>query len=185
MNGLGWYVVQSQPRKETLVRDRLEEMGREVFLPMLRERRQGRRRTTTGPLFPGYLFARLSETHGDLPVVRWTHGVRRVLGDGERPTPVGDGVIELIRSRTGSSGSWKTDARLRRGDRVRILQGPLAGLIGVLERPAASAEERVTVLLSLFQRWTRVEIQARAVWGLAGLNSGADEAITGPLQSSN
>ena len=185
MNGLGWYVVQSQPRKEALVRDRIEDLGREVFLPMLRERRRGRRRTTTGPLFPGYLFARLSEPHGDLPLVRWAHGVQRLLGDGERPIPVGDAVIELIRSRTGSTGDPNMNSRLRRGDRVRILQGPLAGLIGVLERPAASREERVCVLLSLFQRMTRVEIQARDVWGLAGSYIGADEEVRGPILSSN
>jgi len=48
-----WYVIQANPRKEAFVRDRIEDLGREAFLPLIAERRRGRRRATVGPFFPG------------------------------------------------------------------------------------------------------------------------------------
>lgn len=165
MNELAWYVVQSNVRKESFVRDRIEELGREAFLPLLSERRRGRRRATTGPFFPGYLFARLSECDGDLARVRWLHGVRRVLGDGDRPRPVHDGIVDTIRIRADATGRVRFGGRLRRGDRVKILDGPFAGLIGVLERPPHGPEQRILVLLELFQRVTRVQLGVDEVHG--------------------
>jgi transcriptional antiterminator RfaH len=158
-----WYVIQSHPRKEPLVRRRIAELGREVFLPTITERRNGQRKATTGPLFPGYLFARLSPDEGDLIRIRWTHGVRRVLGDAAGARPVEDAVVEAIRSRADSTGRVRLGTGLRRGAQVRILVGPLAGLVGILERPAATALERVCVLLAVFQRPTRVELPAQAI----------------------
>ncbi len=163
MSDLGWYVIQTHPCKERFVRERIEDLGRDVFLPLAVERQRGRRRSSVGPLFPGYLFARLSEADGDLPRARWTHGVRRLLGDGGRPRPVCDAVVELLRARADRGGRVKLGLGLRRGDRVRIVDGPLAGLIGVLEQPVASPEQRVCVLLSLFHRLTRVEVDVNAV----------------------
>jgi len=165
MIGNGWYVVQAHHRKEEFVRERIEELGREVFLPLVKERRPGRRRFRTGPLFPGYLFARLSENEGDFPRVRWAPGVRRLLGDGSRPQPLGDEVVDCIRAQSDGDGRVRFGRRLRRGARVRIVDGPLAGLFGVLEKSAHTPEQRVSVLLELFHRPTRVEVPAEVVWG--------------------
>ncbi len=171
MSGFAWYVVESHPSREDFVRDRMEELGRDVFLPLVSERKPGRRTSTLGPLFPGYLFASLSETEGDLPRVRWMHGVRRILGNGERPAPVENEVVETIRARADRKGKVNLGIGLRRGDRVRILEGPLAGLIGVIAHPATRPEHRVWVLLELFKRATRVELRTSAVGSFAGCGS--------------
>jgi transcription antitermination factor NusG len=149
-----------------LVENRIRDLGREVFLPTVAERRPRRRRATIGPLFPSYVFARLASAEGDLARVRWTPGVRRVLGDGRGPQPVSDTLIAALRARADRTGRMRLGSGLRRGDRVRVLDGPLAGLIGLLERPAASPAERVCVLLDVFQRLTRVELPAHAVCGV-------------------
>ncbi len=171
MSGFAWYVVESHPFREDFVRDRMRDLGRDVFLPLVSERKPGRRSSTLGPLFPGYLFACLSETEGDLPRVRWMHGVRRILGHGERPAPVEDEVVETIRARADRKGKVNLGVSLRRGDRMRVLQGPLAGLIGVITHPATRPEHRVWVLLELFKRATRVQLSTSAVGGLAGCSS--------------
>jgi transcriptional antiterminator RfaH len=165
---LAWYVIQSHPRKEPLVGTRLRELGREVFLPTVSERRPGTRRSSIGPLFPGYLFARLARKEGDLATVRWTHGVRRLLGDGEGPQPVAERLIETIRARSDRTGRVRLGADLKRGDRVRVLDGPLTGLVGILERPAVSPVERVCVLLDVFRRLTQVDLPASAICGVRG-----------------
>lgn len=166
--GLDWYVIQAHPRKEPLVSSRVRELGREVFLPTVSARRPGTRRSSIGPLFPGYLFARLARDEGDLATVRFTHGVRRLLGDGEGPQPVAERLIETIRARSDRTGRVRLGAGLKRGDRVRVLDGPLTGLVGVLERPAASPVERVCVLLDVFRRLTQVELPVNAICGVHG-----------------
>lgn len=145
------------------MRGRIGTLVRDVFLPTVAERRGRARRATLGPLFPGYLFARLSVEEGDLPRIRWTPGVKKVLGDAGGPSPIDDRIVEAIRMRADRTGRVRLGLGLRKGDRVRILDGPLAGLVGVLERPAVSAIERVCVLLAVFQRPTRVELPAQAI----------------------
>jgi transcriptional antiterminator RfaH len=167
MSGLDWYVVHSHPRKESFVCERIGDLGREVFFPTVSERRAGRSRASIGPLFPGYLFARLSEPEGDLPRVRWTHGVRNVLGNGDGPRPVDDELVEMIRGRADRRGRVRLGAGLRTGDRVRVVDGPLTGLVGVLERSASGPMERVCVLLEVFHRLTRVELPLDAIRGAA------------------
>ena len=159
-----WYVVHSHPRREEFVRNRLQDLGLEAFLPMVRERLGGYRGWRRAPLFPGYVFARLSA--GDLARVGWTPGVRRLLGDGERPCPVDDQVVLLIRERVDANGTVRM-GRLRKGAAVRIVDGPLAGLSGVLEDGVSGPERRVRVLLELFHRPTRVEVSVGAVVSLA------------------
>lgn len=168
MDPVRWYAIQTHPRKEALTSARIADLGRRVFLPTVAERRPGQRRSTVGPLFPGYLFAQLSHADGDLARVRWTHGVRRVLGDGQGPRPVEDQLVEAIRARADARGRVRLGIGLRAGDRVRILDGPLAGLVGVLDRPASSPADRVCVLLEVFRRPTRVEVPAQAVCGARG-----------------
>ena len=86
-----------------------------------------------------------------------------MLGDAEGPRPVEDQIVSAIRARADSTGRVRLGMGLRKGARVRILDGPLAGLVGVLERPAGTAVERVSVLLAVFQRPTRVELSAQAI----------------------
>jgi transcription antitermination factor NusG len=171
MNDHGWFVVQSHPRKERFVRDRIADLGIETFLPLIRERGPGQVSGRTGPFFPSYLFAKLSHGSGDLPRVRWTPGVKRVLGDGERPRPLPEEVVSTIRMRADRYGHVKPGAELKRGDRVRILDGPLAGLVGVLDRPATRPEDRVSVLVDLFQRITRVDLRVDEIRGAGSAGS--------------
>jgi transcriptional antiterminator RfaH len=164
-DGLHWYVVQTNAGKERVVRERIADLGREVFLPLISERVSGSRSRRLVPMFPRYLFARLSLDVGDGPRIRWMPGVHRLLGDAAGPRPIDEAAVRCIRTRVDRSGRVRLGRGLRRGDRVRVVEGPLAGLLGILERPIDSAGERVAVLLDVFHRQTRVVLPAYAVWG--------------------
>lgn len=158
---LPWYAVSTKPRKEELVRILLEQAGLPVFLPHVLEWSRSRRRMEekVNLLFPGYLFVGMSLAR-DYSRVRWTPGVRRVVGPEEQPTPVENALIEEIASRMGQKGYIVQRPGLALGDRVEIRHGPLAGLLGVVEAPS-TALERVRVLLTLFSRKTTVEVDGR------------------------
>ncbi|UCF67191.1 MAG: hypothetical protein JSV80_15655 [Acidobacteriota bacterium] len=162
----GWFVVHTQPRKEFFVRERVEDLQRRVFLPLAETPCPRRLQRALGPLFPGYLFAQLSVGRGDLAVLRWMHGVKRILGDGENPLPIDRNIVREIRARADRTGRIAFGRALRAGQRVRVLNGPLVGLEGVLDGTVTRPEERVAVLLEIFERATRAVLPARELLGL-------------------
>src|SRR5262249_57372451 len=85
---------------------------------------------TLEPLFPGYLFARLSLPQ-QFHLASWTPGVHGILSAGsESPTPVDDGIVEALRLRA-AGGEILRPRPLRSGDPVEIGRGPFAGLLGL------------------------------------------------------
>jgi transcriptional antiterminator RfaH len=142
-----WYVVQTKTWAEGRVEARLVSRSIETFLPRIENPRR-RRPPPIEPLFPGYLFVHLTLSQNLLDIVRWTPGVRRLLGSGEFPLPLDEQVITTIRSRLGEEGFIRVGLLFVPGDRVRIAEGPMAGLCGILERLVSRAN-RVRVLLDL------------------------------------
>lgn len=156
-----WYVVQTKPRSENKALWFLSQKGITTFLPRLLAQRHGRsgRRQALDPLFPGYLFTRFVLEPESLDRIRWTPGVRRLLGDGEEgtPIPVPDDVVWYLQERTGRNGHIIQGSAFGPGMRVRFKGGPLAHLEGIIERPT-SRTERVRVLLDLMNARVTVEV---------------------------
>lgn len=160
MEGRRWYAVQSQPRREQLALVHLARQSFDAFCPLVSKVRKAPRGSVSvqAPFFPGYVFARL-----DLEQDRWrsingTIGVIRLVGfsSNGRPAPLPWGFIERLKQLSGD-GMLQGDSGLNAGDAVRVIGGPLDDLCGVLE--TASAHERVTILLSLLGKETRVTLR--------------------------
>ncbi|MBM3471174.1 MAG: hypothetical protein FJX73_10365 [Armatimonadetes bacterium] len=159
--GAAWYVAHLKPRQETRVLShlRLRAEGIEHYSPRIEtvRRRWGRRLAMVEPMFPNYMFLRMSLTPQLWDAVRWTPGVRRILGEGDRPTPVPDQVVEAIHERADPMGFVRVGATWTPGQRVRVLYGPLSDLEGIFERPT-SREGRVRILLHILGHDTPVEV---------------------------
>jgi transcription antitermination factor NusG len=123
---------------------------------MLRKRRS-QRMTVVEPLFPSYVFVRMSLDPDPWYAVKWTPGVKRIVGVGETPTPVPSEAMQLLLDRCGGGDIIQWRLRLQEGDPVRVICGPFAGLEGILDRPT-SGGERVRVLLHLLGSTTAVEM---------------------------
>ncbi|HEY3176028.1 MAG TPA: transcription termination/antitermination NusG family protein [Candidatus Polarisedimenticolia bacterium] len=156
-----WYVVNTKPRKEEFARRLLEQGGFTVLVPRVLEwsRSRGRMKERVSILFPGYIFVRMSAGR-DHASVRWTPGVKRVIGAHDGPAPVDDALVSELASRMGDRGYIVQRPGLAAGDRIEVRGGPFAGLMGLVEGPS-SAAERVRVLLTVFSRRTTVEIDER------------------------
>ncbi len=146
---MNWYVVQTKPQSERRVEAKLAFRSVETFLPRI-ENPSRRGLVRIEPLFPGYLFVHVDRLPASLDAVRWTPGVRRILSAGGEPAPLDDQVINTIRSRLGEEGFVRVGLPFGPGDQVRITDGPMAGLSGILERLTSRAG-RVRVLLGLLQ----------------------------------
>lgn len=154
-------MVQTKPMAEDKVCQQFVRSNEvEPFCPKIRSLTHGRLGANLErykPLFPSYIFLK-----GDLAdptnhhMVRYTRGVNKVLGDGERPVPIGDEVVEIIRARTNAGGLIE-QSTYKVGDHIKVRRGYLKDLIGILERPVSDSG-RVAVLLNLFNRQMRVAL---------------------------
>ena len=162
---LSWYVIQTKPTAEADVQRHLENARFETFNPRIRTMVRGRNRTSSRvkSLFPSYVFARIDLTDPNLyRMIKYTRGVRRILGDGVAPVPVPDEMIDIIRERVNAEGVIEQRLVMKKGDPVRIRSGLFRDLVGILEKPV-SAAGRVKVLLQIMQHQVKCELSAAEV----------------------
>ena len=132
-----WYTLYTKPNAEYRVAQALERRGMQTFLPEIEapKARNGRNRE---PFFPCYLFVRIDLKAVGLRQVQWTPGLRRIIAFDDRPAPLDDEVIDLIRDkleRVNAAGGWPAH-NFRQGDAVRITDGPMQGMLAVFEKPS-------------------------------------------------
>lgn len=158
-----WYVVQAQLHGERRAAFHLGQQGFRAFLPLHRKTVRHARQfmTVEAPFFPRYLFVLLDLGRDRWRSVNSTFGVASLIMEGDRPKPVPAGVVEDILATANSSGLVSSLPRLLVGDSVRVVSGPLVGLVGKLS--ALDDNQRVKVLLDILGKETLVAIDASRV----------------------
>ena len=156
-----WYAVYTCPRHEKRVADHLAGRNVEYFLPQYEtvSRWKDRRVRLSLPLFPGYLFVRIPLLER-LKVLE-VPSVVRLVGTNGHPTPLPEEDLEKLRIGLGGSLSAEPHPFLVAGRRVRIIRGPLEGLVGVLLR--RKGQFRVVLSLELIQRSIVVDVDVTDV----------------------
>jgi transcriptional antiterminator NusG len=160
-----WYAVWLRSHYEQLVTQQLSAKGFQTFLPEVRSwsRRSGSARAIRMPLFPGYLFVRETLHKARYLDLLKVSGVVRVLEDGwSRLTPVPDDEIEAIQQIVSADVMVFPHAHLRRGQHVRVLDGPLAGLEGMFVHDKPS-KGRLVVSVNMLGRSIAVEMDGADV----------------------
>lgn len=107
------------------------------------------------PLFPGYIFCRLDPQHR-LPVLV-TPGVVQFVGIGRFPVPIDDAEIGAIQSVVRSGLQADPRPFLDVGQRVRVEDGPLTGLEGILVE--VRKRSRIVLSVTLLRRSVAVEVE--------------------------
>lgn len=119
------------------------------------------------PLFPRYLFIRVNTETQSIAPVRSTRGVANMVMFGNTLASISEKYIEQIRQRIDAeSGLIKFDSHdYQPNDRVRVLDGPLAGLEGEFQQ--SSAEDRVILMLGLLGGARKVDVRKDFIAPLA------------------
>ncbi len=153
-----WYAVRTRPRHERVVKSLLTEKAFHVFLPEHRvwSRRRDRRQLISVPLFPGYLFVATDSGLERLRRVKWTRGVVSILGVNGDPLPVPHHEMESLQILVASGEKMSPVSYLFPGNRVRVLEGPLAGVEGIVLR--RGKRSCLVVSVDLLQRAVAVEL---------------------------
>lgn len=148
---MNWYSIYTKPKREGYVLESLKAAGLTVYSPLLKQKRfiGGKYRETISSLFPCYIFARF-EPEKHLWMIRYTRGIKKVVGDTEKPWPVSENIIDFIKSQEHEGIVAVKPVNFERGDRVRITEGPLKDFTGIFEREV-DGRERVVLLLSAIE----------------------------------
>jgi transcriptional antiterminator RfaH len=156
-----WFVVCTQPRAEEKAARNLTNQGFASYLPRyLRRIRHARQnKIVLRPLFPNYLFVHLDPDFCRWRSINGTIGVREILTNGLTPIPVHKRIIEEIRAREDETGAVRlSPPTFRRGQIVRMLDGPLADVSALFEQ--MRDENRAVLLVSLLGRKVRLQVAA-------------------------
>jgi transcriptional antiterminator RfaH len=159
--GRVWHVVSCKPRQEAVAEEQLRRQGFAVYLPRIatRQRRNGAWREGVQALFPRYLFLHVDRFQQNIAPIRSTRGAMGLVRFGGEPAVVPDEVVAAIRARemAGSGGHYADPARqFRAGERVCVLDGPLAGLDGIFA--SDDGEARAVILMELLGQTNRVRV---------------------------
>jgi len=137
-----WYIVQTKPKKEFHLEKIFAESGLPSYNPKYRE--AGRVR----PFFPCYQFVFFNYP-AQYKLVKYTRGVRTLIGNDQGPIPLGQAFVDEIRAREvdGFIELEKYGFEPEPGDEIEVAAGPFKGLRGVFEK-GLSGRDRVLILLN-------------------------------------
>ena len=152
-----WFALRVKSRAEKCVATIARNKGFEEFLPLYQCRRRwsDRFKLVELPLFPGYVFCRFNPQYR-LPLLT-IPGALHFVGLGKVPVPIDDAEIQAIQVLVGSGLQAEPWPFLDAGQRVRLEQGPLAGLEGLFVE--VRKQHRIVVSVSLLRRSVAVEIE--------------------------
>ena len=137
-----WYVINTKPKKEFQVERLFVEGGFEIYTPKYRQDKQIK------PFFPGYQFVNF-EYPEQYRIVKYTRGVKRIIGNESGPIPVSEEVIKQIKTRevNGLIELEKYGLEPDVGDEIQVMEGAMKGLRGVFQKEM-TAKEGVIILLN-------------------------------------
>lgn len=165
-----WYVVHTYSGYENKVKTNLEkrvesmDMQDKIFRVMIPtedevEMKDGKKKTVTKKVFPGYVLVEMVMTDDSWYVVRNTPGVTGFVGSagsGSKPTPLKPGEVETILKQMGvEEVKPKIDFTIK--ETVKVKEGPFAEFVGTIEEIQAD-KRKVKVHVNMFGRETPVEL---------------------------
>jgi transcription antitermination factor NusG len=156
-----WFALVVKPRFDKAVARALELKGYETLLPVYKKyhRYGNRSKHFELPLFPGYVCCRFdAETR--LSILT-TPGVVRVLGNGNMPTAISASEINSLQTAIRAKLSIEPFPFVQAGQRVRITNGALAGVEGIVLGPKPKL--RLVLSITLLQRSVLLEVDRDSV----------------------
>jgi transcriptional antiterminator RfaH len=131
-----WHVILTKVREEFRATENLQSQGFEVFLPICQVQKKlgGKIHLATEPLFPRYLFIRLSDVTSNWFPIRSTRGVSQLLrfGTSTNPVEIPEAIVECLKQRC--TKEEPLHELFKPGEMIEITHGPFKGLVGFFEK---------------------------------------------------
>ena len=156
-----WYALWTRSRHEAVVRQELERIQVEAFLPTITKwsRWNDRKKKIDWPLFPGYCFARF-DIDSRLTVLNRT-GVVNIVSFNAEAAPIPDVEIDSLRQLIETDLQYDPCPMIKEEMMMEVVNGPLQGVIGRLVRKGPHA--RLVLSVELINQGVSVEVDAADV----------------------
>ena len=156
-----WFVFYTKSRQERKVNDLLQKNGFEPYLPLQTSVRQwsDRRKKIISPLFNSYIFVRAFEH--DISNILTIPGIAWNIRYNGKPAVVLEAELALIKRFLATGLFIETDVvntNFQRGDKVKVIDGPLVGMTGRLSTDVK--DQKFMVEIESIQQVIRVQIPA-------------------------
>ena len=163
-----WYVVHTYSAYENKVASNLEttvenrqlhDLIQEIRVPTetVTEVKDGKQREVERKIFPGYVLVKMVMTDESWYIVRNIRGCTGFVGPPSKPIPLTDAEVARL-----GVESRELAVSYTVGDSVQIIDGPMEGFVGTVEKLDAE-KNSVRVMVSMFGRETPVELELNQV----------------------
>jgi transcription antitermination factor NusG len=158
-----WYGLQTRPRHEKIVAQRLKERGVTIFLPLITEVHSwsDRKKSVQVPLFSCYVFAKFAANRSERLRVLRVDGVSGLVGAGGEGASIPEEQIAAVRNILEAKLAWACHPFLKIGQRVRIRSGALDGVEGILA--GRNGDRTLIISVDAIQRSLAVRVEGYQV----------------------
>jgi transcriptional antiterminator RfaH len=152
-----WFILQFKPNSHHQAAKNLNRQGFKTFIPLHKtiSRKASRFINTTKPLFPGYMFIRFDRAESEWHKINNTYGVSRLVTFNSILKPMPTRFIDNLMKQYDTSGKLLPIKKFRKGDQVKVLEGPFTDFIAIVE--TYETDQRIWILMDLMGRETKIQ----------------------------
>ena len=152
-----WFILQFKPNAHYQANKNLIQQGFETFLPLhdTTSRNASRFINANRPLFPGYMFITFDRKRSKWHKINNTYGVSRLITFNSILKPIPTTFVNNLMKRYDLLGNLLPVKKYKKGDQVKVLNGPFANFIATVE--AYETDQRIWVLMGLMGRKTKIQ----------------------------
>jgi len=152
-----WFILQFKANSHQQAVKNLNRQGFETFLPLhnTTSRKASQFINTSQPLFPGYMFVTFDKAESKWHKINNTYGVLRLVTFNSILKSIPATFINNLMKRYDLSGKLLPMQKLKKGDQVKVLNGPFANFIATVEEH--ETDQRIWVLMDLMGRKIKIE----------------------------
>jgi transcriptional antiterminator RfaH len=151
-----WFILQFKSNLYRQATKNLNQQGFETFLPLFNttSRNVSRFINSTRPLFPGYMFITFDRAETEWHKINNTYGVSRLITFNSILKSIPTTFVDSLIKRYDSSGNLIPMVKIKKGNKVKISEGPFANFIATIEE--YESDERTWILMDLMGRKTKI-----------------------------
>jgi len=177
-----WYIVQTyigfEDAVKRLLDQKIENLSLqdkilEIYVPtkkVLKLTSKGERQEKEEKVYPGYIYLHMILDKETGYIIQNTQYVSRIAGTGEAAVPLEDGYVDMLKKdllAQGKNVGVKTNVTYKIGDLIKVMDGPFQDMQGKISG-IDQANNRVTVLLTIFERETEVDVDVLEIQKAVG-----------------
>ena len=145
-----WHLIYTKPHQEKVALDNLTRQNYQCYLPLINKEKilRGKKILIMEPMFPRYLFVRLShDGQQNWSPIRSSKGVSHLVNFGGLAPSLDDETMDKLQQKIDKAIVVKVFSI---GDKVEILNGPFKGMEAIFN--TYKGEERAMLLLNFMAK---------------------------------